>query len=230
MNRAKASSAVDPNKLTDIKFYASVSQDLAQELSAVYHPGAKDPVSNLTIPEILAVIELVAHDLSEMTQKYVPASHLLTINNFRQAKSAADWYSSASNAFWAVSALFNPVNTGLRYVATRLGVTTPLQMLQNNLILWFYSAFLNRMGTYLIDLNSGRLKLGAQRYRELVQGRAPIDAAPNGDTADGAENVKAVIVTLIGQAKMGKSSLINALLGEQRPHRCSPRRRWRAKL
>ncbi len=216
LSRAKASAKVDPTKLTDLNTYVVAGQELAQEVTAVYHPGAKDPVGNLTIPEILAVIELVAHDLSEMTQTYVPASHLLTINHFRQAKSAADWYNSASTAFWAVSALFSPINTGLRYVATKLGVTTPLQMLQNNLILWFYSAFLNRVGTYLIDLNSGRLKLGAQRYRELVQGRPPLEVAAEGDGVDAAENVQQVIITLIGQTKMGKSSLVNALLGEQR--------------
>ena len=32
---------------------------------------------------------------------------------------------------------------------------------------WFAKAFIHRLGWYLIELNSGRLKIGVQRYREL---------------------------------------------------------------
>ena len=42
-------------------------------------------------------------------------------------------------------------------------------MLQENLLLWFYTAFLQRLGTYLIELNSGRLSVGATRYRRLME-------------------------------------------------------------
>jgi hypothetical protein len=37
------------------------------------------------------------------------------------------------------------------------------------LLLWFYTAYLQRLGTYLIELNSGRLRVGVRRYRELMQ-------------------------------------------------------------
>ena len=42
-------------------------------------------------------------------------------------------------------------------------------MLQQNLLVWFYTAYVHRLGTYLIDLNSGRLRVGVPRYRELVE-------------------------------------------------------------
>ena len=104
-----------------------------------------------------------------------------------------DWYQSASNVYWVVSALISPINTGLRYAATQMGLTTPLQMLQENLLLWFYTAFLQRLGTYLIELNSGRLSVGATRYRQLVEAAAGGEAgrrrgrpgAPGDGDADG---------------------------------------------
>jgi predicted GTPase len=175
----------------------------------------------LTIPEILAVVELAAHDLGRLVDQYLPGGHLLTINNWRQAKQATDWYSTLSKVYWAVSAVFSPVKTGLRWAASQAGMALPWQMLQENLLLWFYTAYLHRLGSYLIDLNSGRLRVGATRYRELVAeadaggsvGRpAPSAARESGDPAA----VHQLTVTVLGQVKAGKSSLINAVLGEQR--------------
>ena len=215
--RATSARDIDADKLSDPKFYLSVAQEMGQELAAYYHPTAKDPVGNLTVPEILAVVELASHDLAEMVDKYLPGGHLLTINDWKRARKAVDWYQSASNVYWVVSALISPINTGLRYAATQMGLTTPLQMLQENLLLWFYTAFLQRLGTYLIELNSGRLSVGATRYRQLVE-RASGDGAKTagGPATDAADQVRQVTVTLVGQVKAGKSSMVNALLGEQR--------------
>ncbi len=210
--RAAAAKDLDADKLVDPKFYMTVGQELGLELATFYHPKAKDPVGNLTVPEILAVVELASHDLAEMVDKFLPGGHLLTINDWKRARKAVDWYQSASTVYWVVSALISPINTGLRYAATQAGLTTPLQMLQENLLIWFYTAFLQRLGNYLIELNSGRLSVGATRYRRLVDG-ATAGAAADGEEAD---RVRQVTVTLMGQVKAGKSSMVNALLGEQR--------------
>ena len=55
--------------------------------------------------------------------------------------------------------------------------------------------------------------MGARRYRQLVEGKlADGDLPPPAEV----EKVKKVTITLMGQVKAGKSSVINALLGEQR--------------
>jgi predicted GTPase len=179
---------------------------MGRELAAFYHPGAEDPYSGLTIPEILAVIELAAHDLGELVEHYLPGGHLLTVSDWRRARQAVDWYQSANNVYWAIAALFSPVQTAARYAGSKVGLSPPWQMLQQHLLVWFYTAFVHRLGTYLIDLNSGRLRIGAARYRELVAAH----------TAPAEDEVHLVTVTLLGQVKAGKSSLVNALLGEQR--------------
>ncbi len=207
-----------------LDFYVDTAQDLALELARFYHPSANDPLGFLTIPEILAVVELAAHDLAKMVDQYLPAGNLLTLNHWRGAKKAHEWYQSANQVYWLISAVFSPVNTGLRFLASEIGLGKPLAMLQQNIILWFYTAYLHRLGSYLIDVNSGRLRVGAQRYRALMEqqgvGTIPAPTATAGTrTADGGEVVPQVTITLMGQVKAGKSSLINALLGEQRPHR-----------
>jgi predicted GTPase len=211
--RAKSAPQLDPDRLSELQFYVDLTQEMALELARFYHPRARDPVGALTLPEILAVVELASHDLGELVDQYLPGGHLLTVNDWRRARQVTDWYRTASNVYWLVSALFSPINTGLRYAASQVGISRPLEMLQQNLIAWFYTAFVQRLGTYLIELNSGRLRVGVRRYRELM-GQAPLSdgAAP----ADAADHVRRVTITVMGQVKAGKSSLINALLGEQR--------------
>ena len=91
---------------------------MALELARFYHPGAEDPISQLTIPEMLAVIELASSDLAELVDRYLPGGHFLTINNLRQARQAADWYQTASNIYWLISAVFSPANTAVRQPRT----------------------------------------------------------------------------------------------------------------
>jgi len=213
--RAKAGAQLDADKLSSPPFYLQTAQEMSLELARFYHPKAEDPIGALTIPEMLAVVELASHDLAEMVDQYLPGGHLLTVNDWRRAKKASDWYQKASNVYWLISSVFSPLNTGMRYVASHIGLSRPLQMLQQNLILWFYSAFVHRLGNYLIELDSGRLRVGATRYQQL-QRRAAGDGKAEPVPAEPAEEVRQVTLTVMGQVKAGKSSFINALLGEQR--------------
>jgi predicted GTPase len=212
--RAQAAAKLEPDKFTDPQHYMAVAQEMAQELATFYHPGAKDPIDHLTIPEILAVVELVSHDLADDVDRYLPGGHLMTINYWKKARQLVDWSQTATNIYWIVTGIFSPVNTAIRYVASQIGFSTPMQMLQQNVLLWFYVHFIHRVGKYLIELNSGRLAIGATRYRQIMEGAKGPAAGPAG--AEAAEDVKQVTVTLMGQVKAGKSSTINALLGENR--------------
>lgn len=212
--RAKQAASLKADRLLSFPLYVETAEAMALELAQFYHPRAKDPIGSLTLPEILAVIELAARDLGEMVDEYLPGGHLLSVNDLRRLKQVADWYPLARNISWAVSALFSPFNTAVRYLASEAGMSRPWQMLQENVILWFYTAYVHRLGNYLIDVNSGRLRVGAQRYLELK--KAHTAAAPGQtEETDPADEVPTVTFALVGQTKAGKSSLINSLLGEQ---------------
>src|SRR5215471_2449876 len=186
--RAEAAAKLPPDKFTDLNTYVSTGQDMALELARFYHPGAEDPIGELTIPEMLAVVELASADLAALVDRYLPGGHFLTVNHFRQARQAAEWYQTGSNALWLVSAVFSPVNTAVRYLASQAGLSKPWQMLQQNLLIWFFTAYVHRLGTYLIDLHSGRLRVGARRYRALLEGAASdVEAAKSRTQVDPAD-------------------------------------------
>lgn len=200
--------------LNELQFYAVLGQDMAQELARFYHPHSKDPIGALTVPEVLAVVELASHDLADLVEKNVPGGHLMSIDQWRwaheTATKATKMYQTASNAYWLGAILLDPISSGLRYAATKAGMTRPLTLFQQDLVSWFHAAYVRRLGHYLIDLYSGRLKVGANRYRELQQTLEPTpEAEVVGET-------RPVALTVFGQAKMGKSSFVNALLGEEK--------------
>jgi predicted GTPase len=193
---------ISNDQLTSADYYLHTAQGLARELAAHYQPNEDDPLGGRTLPELLAVIELAARDLGEMVDRYLPGGHLLTLRDFKRARQAVDWYKSATQAYWVVSALLTPFQTAARYLASQVGVSRPLQAVQENLLAWFHRAFVQQVGFYLIELYSGRLRVGAQRWRELVRGER--------------EEPRTVSLVLLGQVKAGKSSLVNALLGERK--------------
>jgi predicted GTPase len=210
--RVRAAENADPDQLLDSAYYLDTAKDLARELGRFYHPKASDYVGALTLPEILAVVELAAGDVADLVTQTIPGGHLITIDHLRRAKWLSDQYQTVRNLTWLTSALFNPVHVGLRYAATRAGMDVPTQLIRNNLLVWFFGIFVQRVGHYLIELNSGRLRVGARRYRQLLAGDA-LAATPPADDSHGLERVTLLV---LGQAKTGKSSFINALLGEHK--------------
>jgi predicted GTPase len=231
--RVASSDKIESEKFGEPRFYFDTAQEMAEGMARVYRPDARDPVGIVTVPEILTVIELASHDLNELARTYVPGSHLMTVDHWRTARKAVDWYRQASNVYWVASAVLDPIKTAARYAAATYGMGKPLELFQQNVILWFYAAYVRRVGFYLIELYSGRLKVGAARYRELMaaHGTQPggppvVVPAPEGTvdhrraetTAPPPAPAKPVVVSiaLIGQVKAGKSSLINALLGERK--------------
>ena len=86
------------------------------------------PVNVIVLPvvfegQVLAVIELASTDLGTMVRQYLPAGHLLTIQDWRRAQQITKWYNTASNVYWAVSAVFAPYQTAIRYFASRIGLS-----------------------------------------------------------------------------------------------------------
>jgi uncharacterized protein len=199
--------------------FAAEGQQLALKLAQVYHPGTADPFGHLTLPEILAAIELAAQDLNHRVDTYVPGSHLLTLRHFKQAKQASEWYETGRNVYWVASAALNPLKTAAQVIASKAGFQTAFQNIQKNVLHWFYLSFIHEFGRYLIELNSGRLKVGAKKYRELQEQHQVPPALTeeqvetNGASAAGSSRVT---VAVVGPVKAGKSSLINAAFGAQR--------------
>lgn len=229
--KAKSFDKVTTELLAKPEHYSELGLDLARQVAAEYNPGATDPFDHLTIPEVMTCFELAAADMNELAQKYVPGVHMLRVRDYKRARQAADWYRTGQNIYWAGAALFNPLEVGVRWIASRYALGSLFDKLQGNILLWFHTAFVHQLGRYLIELNSGRLKVGAKRYREILAAHQepPIQTEPppppetEGSTggepappvALPAAGPKPVEVAVLGAVKAGKSSLVNAVLGQQ---------------
>lgn len=203
-------------QLSDPQFYTQVTQDLALRIAQHYHPKAKDPLDRRTVVEILAAVQLISADVEDWFLRYVPGGHLVTVGHWKMLAHAPGWWQTATNAGWVASILMNPLNLG-RFFASKLAVDPLSGQVQQNLLGLFYTAYIRQAGYYLIELNSGRLQGGSERYRKWmkqVQTPTPLQAAtPMPAVVEPAPPPVTITIALIGQVKAGKSSLINALVG-----------------
>lgn len=207
--------AIDPDDAANAERYAAEAQALALRLVRLERPDAADPFSHLTIPELLTCGELVSRELHDLTVKSIPGSHLVRIGDLMRARQAVDWYQTGRTAYWAASAIMNPISTAVKFVATKVGLQSPFEQVRHTALQWYHAAYLQQLGRYLIELNSGRLKAGAAKYRELLAAhRDPLAGPAADEPAEAATETRPIQVAVIGQVKAGKSSLVNALLGE----------------
>lgn len=223
LERQKTVREIPPDRLVEPQFYLETALDIARETSRHYHPHAKDPFTSLTVLEILAAAQLAADDLEDWFEKYVPGSHLLSVGQWKMLSRAPEWYRTASNVAWAASMFVNPMNIG-RFLLSKVALDPATAKLQADLLALFYIAFVRQIGFYVIEMNSGRLRGGAERYRAAMQklevhqgsGGSQQTGAPPTRVAAATEEPLEVTIALVGQVKAGKSSLANALLGEQK--------------
>ena len=237
--RSKSLGHIPPDDLTRIQFYVDTATQLSLEIARVYHPKAKDPISQVTIPEILAALELVFEDLSELVDDYVPASHLLTVNHYRHLAKIPQWSNTLSKFYWPITALLAPQTVVARYAAQHFVVNPVTRDIQSNVLGWFTMMFIQRVGYYAIELNSGRLAGGADKFRETLRKMKAKEKGGGGEGEIGRsgargnrearlmfpratdhgprtkKNAPKSRLPWSGQTKAGKSSLINAILGDQ---------------
>lgn len=209
---------IAPKDLTDMHFYLGKFESLSKELAEHYHPDAADPFSSLTIPEIAAAIRLVADDLEQLVLQSIPGSRLLTVKQWRSFGDTPKWVNRIRNSVWAGSFMLNPLNIA-RYGFSRVTVDKVGTNLQSEVLARIYLRFIRQVGFYLIEMNSGRLRGGADAYRNAFEQQAGA-GEPNrvGSTAPSPGHrlvARPVTIGIVGQVSAGKSSLINYLTGDQ---------------
>ncbi|MBW3543410.1 MAG: hypothetical protein KY476_24420, partial [Planctomycetes bacterium] len=148
--RVRRADQTPPRRLTELQFYVDTARDLAIELTRCYHPEAHDPAGALTLPEILAAAELAFEDLARTVDAYVPGSHLLTVNHWRTLARLPGLSRTVSKLYWPISALFSPTTVAGRYAAARMLTEPAARTIQANILAWFYAAFVQRVGYYII--------------------------------------------------------------------------------
>jgi predicted GTPase len=194
-----------PPQLAELSTYRTEAQALALELARHYHPEAANAWSSVRATELLAAVRLAIDDLEPWVLNTLPGIHLLTIERGMKLQALPKWLKRIQNTWWAASILWNPANI-VGGLVVKLTGDSLMGAVQTELLASFYSRFIERIGFYLIEMNSGRLRGGAEAYRR---------AFPAGSCEPTVENrtPQPLTVALVGQVSSGKSSLVNALVG-----------------
>ncbi len=209
----QAVESLSVDELTDPHFYLKQVQSLAFDLAKVYHPKAVDPLERLTVPEVLAAIRLAGDDIERWMLESVPGSRMLTIRQWQMMQLAPDWLTKLSNATWVASVLMNPANI-VRYLASKMSWDPVTEQLQTEVLAVVYLRFIRQTGFYLIEMNSGRLRGGADKYRAAFNQRATVERHHPRDQPAERNDPPPLTISLVGQVSSGKSSLINRLTGK----------------
>ena len=148
--------------------YIDTGRRLMNRLASHYHPLASHPFDDVPLVELLTAFELAAEDLSGLSRQ-IPGGDLIAPAHWRRAVQVAGYITKANDIYAFVSPFLNPI-TGLTRLGTREWIVKPAwKSMQQNVLRWFYQAYVNRLGMHLIELLSGRLAIGALQYRRLTR-------------------------------------------------------------
>jgi len=200
---AERGEALEMAALTSLDTYIDTGRRLAGRLAAHYHPLSADPIERVPVIELLTALELAAEDLSQLCRQ-VPGGDLVTAADWKRAVVAANYIQKASDVYTYLLPLFNPVTGVSRLASQHLMVKPAWKNMQQNLLRWFHRAFVNRLGTHLVELYSGRLVIGANGYRKLTR-----KLHKSMDPIEPAET--ALTIAIVGRKGSGKSALLAAI-------------------
>ena len=197
---AEQGESLEMAALTSFDTYITTGRRLAGRLAAHYQPLSADPIERVPVIELLTALELAAEDLSQLCRQ-VPGGDLVTAADWKRAIVAANYIQKASDVYTYLLPLFNPVTGVSRLASQHLMVKPAWKNMQQNLLRWFHRAFVNRLGTHLVELYSGRLVIGANGYRKLT--RKLQKTAHLADPSDAA-----LTIAVVGRKGSGKSTLL----------------------
>lgn len=163
-------------QLSNPDTYLDTGKRLAQCLAAHYQPDAQDPVEHVAIVDLMTALELAADDLGGLCRQ-IPGGDLITPSHWKRAVQMSGYLSRANDIYGYVMPLVQPWTGLVRLGTQQLMVKPAWKNMQQNLMRWFWRAYVNRLGTHLIELYSGRLTIGAEQYRRLTKRRGVQDSA-----------------------------------------------------
>ena len=152
--------------LTNFDVYVETGKHLARRLAAHYVPNATDPIENVPLAELLTALELAAEDLGKLSRQ-IPGGDIINLAHLRQAVQVAGYLQKANDVYSYLLPIFQPW-TGIPRLAAQRFVSAPAwRDMQSNLLRWFFAAYVNRLGSHLVEMYGGRLSIGADAYRRL---------------------------------------------------------------
>jgi predicted GTPase len=184
----------DPDRLTGL------ARRVIVQVAAHFRPETGHAELDVPLRNILYIVEQVCRDMRELLDEKVPFSHLITVREglqlwkwrqkFRQIDFLRRTLAMGASPFTAIPAELSRFFTGKI-------ADYPKGLLER----WLLQTIVKKIGYYAIGLYSGHLL-------------PPSSVAPGPEPEESALSQRPLRVLVAGQTNAGKSSLINALLGE----------------
>ena len=190
----------------------NVLRQLLDEVARHYHPEAREPALETPAPHIARIVEQVAHDVGDVLTQCVPASHVLTVRQFRDLAAAAHGVYRRYWAYYQLSRIVrlfvSPASAVVREFAALMerDLTDSATLDLRGTVVDFA---IRRTGRYAIELYSGHVMIDSK----IVTRRSRSDTVAAATAEASAEPLRILIV---GQVSAGKSSLVNAMFGDVR--------------
>jgi predicted GTPase len=188
--------------LTDTARLVGLAKRIVIEVATHFRPEVGRAELDVPLRNILYIVEQVCRDMRELLDEKVPFSHLITIQEglqlwkwrekFRQANFIRRTLAMAASPFTAIP-------NELSHFFTGKIASYPKGLLER----WLLQTIVKKIGYYAIALYSGHLM-------------PPSLASLGPEPEESALPQRPLRVLVAGQTNAGKSSLINALLGEFR--------------
>jgi uncharacterized protein len=155
---------VDATRLTTRESVLELGAETVRAVAQRLHPEVADPLWQFTVPEALALIERVSHQLGAFTVASIPLSNRLTV---ARALSVYRWrgiVDVAGKAYdvWRLVRLVNPLTAATHEMRERLSGQM-LQWGRAHVTQRLAHAYVTEVGRAAIDLYGGRLRVSAQQ-------------------------------------------------------------------
>lgn len=199
VDRLAARAEANPPPLNDANLWLRLFKQVFDIVATQFHPKSKQPAFEVPVIQVIKIAELVGRDLRQHLNEQVPAADQITIRHVYHVINWGPAVTRLAERAWNVIRIgrlaWNPAGA----IAAEAGALAGggLGDMAADLPAVAAGYCVRQAGRYAIDLYSGQLDLDEARISAVN------DARP-------------LRILVLGQAKAGKSSLINALVGTVR--------------
>jgi hypothetical protein len=187
-----------------------LGKDILKMVADHYHPQSNNSLLEIPLPYLLRIVESVSADLRTNFVAQVPGSHIITINGIIRGHQLTTLANKYYNLYRAASLPLNPAFSLLREVKDLLSKSL-FNNAADSIKLWLLQTYVKKVGYYGIELYSGQMVLDEAAFESHITDYSEQDLQCVQEPSSSLEPLKLLI---LGQVKAGKSSLVNALLGE----------------
>jgi hypothetical protein len=202
---------VEPSSLESWDAFYKLGLRTVEAVAKVLHPERSDPLWQFTVPEALTLIERVSLRLRPVIAQSVPLGDQLTVGQVLRIYSwrgSVDVFQRGYDV-WRIVRLLNPASAVTQELRERLNRQL-YEWGRDEIARRIARGYVLEVGRGAIDLYSGRLRVTTEALEEHIS------EASARDKIEAAKRAEPLRLLVAGQLNAGKSSLINALLGEVR--------------